>query len=166
MELMVDVKVRPKILPVVNDIYSIVGIHHTSEELDRCAKKFMSINHDRFTCDTIRLTDFKRKAQLLVTKSFERGTVDIITARFSFFKYEWLNHELHLVFRILFDTTQDNLVVQKDRLQSYILEWMQVEGAYIGLGENEYWGEDGISCSFKVEINESDVDLIAFVSEE
>lgn len=166
MELMVDVKVRPKIVPIVNDIYSIVGIHHTSEELDRCAKKFMSINHDRFTCDTIRLMDFKRKAQLLVTKSFKRGTVDIITARFSFFKYKWLNHELHLVFRILFDIVQDNLVVQKDQLQSYILEWMQVEGAYIGLDENEYWGENGVSCSFRVEINESDVDLIAFTSEE
>ena len=111
MELMVDVKVRPKIIPLVNDIYSIIGVHYTSEELDRCAKKFMIVNYDRFKCDTIRLMDFKRKAQLLVTTSFERGTVDIITARFSFFKHEWLNHELHLVFRILFDTVRDNLVV-------------------------------------------------------
>ena len=166
MELMIDIEIKPKIVPIVNDIYSIVGIHHTSEELDRCAKKFMSINHDRFTCDTIRLMDFKRKAQLIVSKSFKRGTVDVITARFSFFKYEWLNHELHLVVRILFDTTHDKLVVQKEQLRSYILEWMQVEGAYIGLGENEWWGEDGINCSFKVEIDESDIDVIAFTSEE
>ena len=166
MELMVNVKVRPKIIPLVNDIYSIIGVHHTSEKPDRCAKKFMSVNYDRFTCDTIRLMDFKRKAQLLVTTSFERGTVDIITARFSFFKYEWLNHKLHLVFRILFDTVQDNLVVQKDQLQSYILEWMQVEGAYVGLAENEYWGENGVMCTFRVEIEESDVDVIAFISEE
>lgn len=166
MELMVDVKVRPKIIPIANNIYKRFGTYLTADELNQYAKKFMSINHDRFTCDTIKLMDFKRKAQLLVTTSFKRGTVDIITARFSFFKYEWLNHELHLVFRILFDTVQDNLVVQKEQLQSYILEWMQVEGSYVGLGENEYWGDDGVSCSFRVEVEESDVDLIAFISEE
>ena len=43
---------------------------------------------------------------------------------------------------------------------------MRAEGAYIGLGENEYWGEDGVMCSFRVEIDQSDVDVIAFISEE
>ena len=43
---------------------------------------------------------------------------------------------------------------------------MQVEGAYVGLAENEYWGENGVMCSFSVEIEESDVDVVAFIYEE
>ena len=32
--------------------------------------------------------------------------------------------------------------------------------------EKIYWGENGVMCTFRVEIEESDVDVIAFISEE
>ena len=58
------------------------------------------------------------------------------------------------------------MVLREDNLKHYILKWMQAEGAYVGLGESEYWGENGAMCSFRVEVEESDVDIIAFMSEE
>lgn len=70
------------------------------------------------------------------------------------------------MFKILFQPKSDNLELQLEQLRHYIFKWMQVEGAYIGLRENEYWGENGVMCSFRVEIEESDVDVATFTSEE
>lgn len=70
------------------------------------------------------------------------------------------------MFKILFQPKSDNLELQLEQLRHYIFKWMQVEGAYIGLRENEYWGENGVMCSFRVEIEESDVNVAVFTSEE
>lgn len=43
---------------------------------------------------------------------------------------------------------------------------MRAEGAYVGLDDSEYWGENGVSCSFRVDIDSDDIDIIAFLSEE
>lgn len=162
-----DVKVRPKIVPHVNNIYASVGVHRSDDEMNQYAKKFMRMNHDKFVCDILNSMDFTRKGQIIIAEAFDHNGVDVASARFKVFQHFWKNHELHLIFRISFYTNNDaNVILREAKLKNYILEWMQAEGAYVGLGESEYWGENGVSCSFRVEINESDVDLIAFISEE
>lgn len=167
MELFVNVKVRPKIIPIVNDIYSIVGIHHTSEELDRCAKKFMSKNRDKFRCYMLDTLDFKDEGQNIIEAAFDSKNVDVASARVTLFQHSWKNQELEFTFRILFYAHDDNNVkLREDKLKHYVLEWMEEEGAYITLDEDEYCGENGLSCSFRIEVDESDIDVIAFTSEE
>lgn len=167
MELMVDVKVRPKIIPITNNIYKRFGTYLTVDELNQYAQKFMRINRDEFVCDILNNMDFTRKGQIIVAEAFDRKCVDVASARFTVFEYFWKNHELHLIFRISFYTNNDaNIILREYKLKNYILEWMQVEGAYIGLGEDEYWGENGVSCSFRVDIDSDDIDIIAFLSEE
>lgn len=167
MELMVDVKVRPKIIPITNNIYKRFGTYLTVDELNQYAQKFMRINRNKFVCDILNSMDFTRKGQIIVAEAFDRKGVDVSSARFTVFQHFWRNHELHLIFRISFYTTDDSAVVlREDTLKNYILKWMQAEGAYIGLGDSEWWGENGVMCSFRTEIEKSDVDLIAFVSEE
>lgn len=53
MELMVDVKVRPKIIPITNNIYNRFGTYLTVDELNQYAQKFMRINRDKFVCDIL-----------------------------------------------------------------------------------------------------------------
>lgn len=166
MELMVDVKVRPKIIPLTNNIYKRFGTYLTVDELNQYAQKFMRINRDKFVCDILNNMDFTRKGQIIVAEAFDRKGVDIASAKFTVFQHFWKNHELHLIFRISFHVDDNFVVIREDNLKHYILKWMQAEGAYVGLGENEYWGDDGVMCSFRVEIDQSDVDLIAFMSEE
>ena len=171
MELMVDVKVRPKIIPITNNIYKRFGTYLTVDELNQYAQKFMRINRDKFVCDILNSMDFTRKGQIIVAEAFDRKGVDVSSAKFTVFQHFWRNHELHLIFRISFYTTDDSAVVlavvlREDKLKNYILKWMQAESAYIGLGDNEWWGENGVMCSFRTEIEKSDVDLIAFMSEE
>lgn len=167
MELMVDVKVRPKIIPITNNIYKRFGTYLTVYELNQYAQKFMRINRGKFVCDILNNMDFTRKGQIIVTEAFDRKGVDVASAKFTVFQHFWKNHELHLIFRISFYANDDNAVaLRKDKLKHYILKWMQAEGAYVGLGESEYWGENGVMCTFRVEIEESDVDVIAFISEE
>lgn len=167
MELMVDVKVRPKIIPITNNIYKRFGTYLTVDELNRYAQKFMKINRDKFVCDILNNMDFTRKGQIIVAEAFDRKGVDVSSARFTVFQHFWKNHELHFIFRISFyANNNDDVVLREDKLKNYILKWMQAEGAYIGLGDNEWWGENGVMCSFRVEIEESDVDVIAFMSEE
>ena len=166
MELMVDVKVRPKIIPITNNIYKRFGTYLTVDELNQYAQKFMRINRNKFVCDILNSMDFTRKVQIIVAEAFDRKGVDVASAKFTVFKHFQKNHELHLIFRISFYANDDNAVaLRKDKLKHYILKWMQVEGAYVGLGESEYWGENGVMCTFRVEIEESDVDVIAFISE-
>lgn len=165
MELMVDVKVRPKIIPITNNIYKRFGTYLTVDELNQYAQKLMRINRDKFVCDILNNMDFNRKGQIIVAEAFDRKGVDVSSAKFTVFQHFWRNHELHFIFRISFHAN-DDVVLREDKLKHYILKWMQVEGAYIGLGESEYWGENGVMCSFRVEVEESDVDLIAFMSEE
>ena len=167
MELMVDVKVRPKIISITNNIYKRFGTYLTVDELNQYAQKFMKINCDKFVCDILNNMDFTRKGQIIIAEAFDRKGVDVSSAKFTVFQHFWRNHELHLIFRISFYANDDNAVVlREDKLKHYILNWMRVEGAYIGLGENEYWGENGVMCTFRVEIEESDVDVIAFIYEE
>ena len=167
MELMVDVKVRPKIIPITNNIYKRFGTYLTVDELNQYAQKFMRINRDKFVCDILNSMDFTRKGQIIVAEAFDRKGVDVSSVKFTVFQHFWRNHELHLIFRISFHTTDDSAVVlREDKLKNYILKWMQAESAYIGLGDNEWWGENGVMCSFRTEIEKSDVDLIAFMSEE
>ena len=167
MELMVDVKVRPKIIPIANNIYKRFGTYLTVDELNQYAKKFMKMNRDKFVCDILNNMDFTRKGQIIVAEAFDRKGVDVSSAKFTVFQHFWRNHELHLIFRISFYAKDDNaVVIREDKLKNYILKWMQAEGAYVGLGESEYWGENGVMCIFRVEIEESDVDVIAFVSED
>ena len=167
MELMVDVKVRPKIIPIANNIYKRFGTYLTVDELNQYAQKFMKINRDKFVCDILDNMDFTRKGQIIIAEAFDREGVDVSSARFTVFQHFWKNHELHLIFRISFYTNNDaNVILREDKLKNYILEWMQVEGAYIGLGEDKYWGENGVSCSFRVDIDSDDIDIIAFLSEE
>lgn len=111
--------------------------------------------------------DFTRKGQIIVAEAFDRKGVDVSSAKFTVFQHFWRNHELHIIFRISFYAdSEDDVVLREDKLKHYILEWMRAEGAYIGLGENEYWGENGVMCSFRVEIDQSDVDVVAFMYEE
>lgn len=166
MELMVDVKVRPKIIPITNNIYKRFGTYLTVDELNQYAQKFMRINRDKFVCDILNNMDFTRKGQIIVAEAFDRKDVDVSSAKFTVFQYFWKNHELHLIFRISFYANDNSVVLREDKLKHYILKWMQAEGAYIGLGENEYWGENGVMCSFRVEIDQSDVDVVAFIYEE
>lgn len=167
MELTLNVKVRPRIVPHVNSIYTLFGRIVTNEERNLCGKKFLTINRDKFRCYMLDTLDFKDEAQNIVEAAFDSENVDIASAKVTLFQYSWINQELQFTFRISFYANDDsNVGVRKDELQQYVLEWMQEEGAYIGLGENEYWGENGVMCSFRVEIEESDVDVIAFTSEE
>ena len=111
--------------------------------------------------------DFTRKGQIIIAEAFDRKGVDVSSAKFTVFQHFWRNHELHFISRISFYANNDNeVLLLEDKLKHYILEWMRVEGAYIGLGESEYWGENGVMCTFRVEIDQSDVDVIAFMSEE
>lgn len=142
------------------------GTYLTVEELNQYAQKFMRINRDKFVCDILNNMDFTRKGQIIVAEAFDRKGVDVASAKFTVFQYFWKNHELHLIFRISFYANDNSVVLREDKLKHYILKWMQAEGAYVGLGESEYWGENGVMCSFRVEIDQSDVDLIDFISEE
>lgn len=166
MELIVEAKIRPKIIPIANNIYNRIGEYPTIDELNEYAQKFMSINHDRFVCDIENCMDLQQKGRIIVAKSFNSRDVDVTSVNVSSFKYTWENHELSLTFKILFQPKSDNLELQLEQLRHYIFKWMQVEGAYIGLRENEYWGENGVMCSFRVEIEESDVNVAVFTSEE
>lgn len=166
MELIIEITVKPKIIPVVNNIYNRRGVYPTTDELNQYAQKFMSINHDRFVCDIENLIDVQQKGRLLTAKAIGTGAVDVRSARVLAFNHDWENHELSMTFRISIQPKSDCVELQLEQLRHYIFKWMQVEGCYIGLGENEYWGENGVMCSFRVEIEESDVDVIAFVSEE
>lgn len=167
MELMVDVKVRPKIVPIANNIYKRFGTYLTVDELNQYAQKFMRINRDKFVCDILNNMDFTRKGQIIVAEAFDRKGVDVASAKFTVFQHFWRNHELHFISRISFyANNNDDVLLREDKLKHYILKWMQAEGAYVGLGESEYWGENGVMCTFRVEIEESDVDVIAFMSEE
>ena len=167
MELMVDVKVRPKIIPIANNIYKRFGTYLTVDELNQHAQKFMKINRDKFVCDILNSMDFTRKGQIIIAEAFDRKGVDVSSAKFTVFQHFWRNHELHFISRISFYANNDNeVLLLEDKLKHYILEWMQAEGAYVGLDDSEYWGENGVMCSFRVEIEESDVDVVAFMYEE
>ena len=61
MELMVDVKVRPKIITITNNIYKRFGTYLTVDELNQYAQKFMRINRDKFVCDILNNMDFTQK---------------------------------------------------------------------------------------------------------
>lgn len=166
MELIVESKIRPKIIPIVNNVYKHRGAYHTVDELNQYAQKFMRINHNKFVCDIENCIDLQQKGRLIVTNAFRSGDVDVHSVNVSLFKHNWENHELSLVFKILLQPKFENIELQLEQLRHYIFKWIQVEGSYIGLDENEYWGEDGVMCTFRVELDESDVDVIAFVSEE
>lgn len=166
MELTVEAKIRPNIIPIANNIYNRVEAYSTVDELNQYAQKFMSKNRSRFVCDIENCMDLQQKGQIIVAKSFNCGDVDVTSVNVSSFKHTWENHELSLMFKILFQPKSDNLELQLEQLHHYIFKWMQVEGAYIRLGTNEYWGENGVMCSFRVEIEESDVDVATFTSEE
>lgn len=166
MELTVEAKIRPNIIPIANNIYNRVGAYSTVDELNQYAQKFMSKNRSRFVCDIENCMDLQQKGQIIVAKSFNCGDVDVNSADVSSFKHTWENYELSLLLKILFQPKGDGVELQLEQLRHYIFKWMQIEGAYVGLGENEYWGENGVMCSFRVEIEESDVDVIAFTSEE
>ena len=45
MELMIEITVKPKIIPVANNIYNRRGVYPTIDELNEYAQKFMIINH-------------------------------------------------------------------------------------------------------------------------
>lgn len=166
MELIVEAKVRPKIIPVVNNIYNRRGVYPTIDELNEYAQKFMSINHDRFVCDIENCIVLQQKGRLLTTKALGTGDVDVRSASVLSFKHDWENHELSMTFGISVQPKSENVELQLEQLRHYVFKWMRAEGTYIGLGENEYWGENGVLCSFRVEVDESDVDVIAFISEE
>ena len=166
MELMIEITVKPKIIPVVNNIYNRRGVYPTIDELNQYAQKFMSINHDRFVCDIENLIDVQQKGRLLTAKVLGTGDVDIRSARVLAFNHDWENHELNMTFRISIQPKSDDVELHIEQLRHYIFKWMRVEGAYIGLGDNEYWGDNGVVCTFRVEIEESDVDVVAFILEE
>lgn len=167
MELMLNVKVRPRIVPHVSSIYTLFGRIVTDAERNRCGKKFMTVNRDRFRCYMLDTLDFKDEAQNIVEATFDSKNVDVASAKVTLFQHSWKNQELEFTFRILFYAyDDDNVKLREDELKQYVLEWMSEEGAYITLDEDEWWGEDGLSCSFRIELDESDVDLIAFISEE
>ena len=166
MELIVEAKVRPKIIPIANNVYKHRGAYHTVDELNQYAQKFMSINHDRFVCDIENCIDLQQKGRLLTAKALGTVDVDVRSASVLSFKNDWENHELSMTFGISVQPKSDDVELQLEQLRHYIFRWMQVEGAYIGLGEDEYWGDNGVVCTFRVELDESSVDVIAFTSEE
>lgn len=167
MELIVESKIRPKIVPIANNVYKHRGVYHTVDELNQYAQKFMNINHNRFVVDIENCCiDLQQKGRLILANAFRSGDVDVRSASVSLFKHDWENHELSMTFKILFQSNDSNVELQLEQLRHYIFKWMRAEGAYIGLGENEYWGENGVVCTFRVELDESDVDVVAFVSEE
>lgn len=166
MELTLNVKVRTKIVPIANNIYNRIGTYQTVDELNQYAQKFMNKNHSRFVCDIENFVDLQQQGKIIVAKAFRSGDVDVNSAKVMSFKHNWENHELSLLFKILFQPKGDSIELQLEQLRHYVFKWMQVEGAYIGLGENEYWGKNGVMCSFRVEIEESEVDVIAFTSGE
>ena len=166
MELMVDVKIKPKIIPIVNNVYKHRGAYHTVDELNQYAQKFMSINHNKFVCDIENCIDLQQKGRLLAAKALGTGDVDVRSASVLSFKHDWENHELIMTFGISVQSKSDDVELQLEQLRHYIFRWMRVEGAYIGLGDNEYWGDNGVVCTFRVEIEESDVDVVAFISKE
>lgn len=166
MELTLNVKVRTKIVPIANNIYNRIGTYQTVDELNQYAQKFMNKIHSRFVCDIENFVDLQQQGKIIVAKAFRSGDVDVNSAKVISFEHNWENHELSLLFKILFQPKGDSIELQLEQLRHYVFKWMQVEGAYIGLGENEYWGENGVMFSFRVEIEESEVDVIAFTSEE
>lgn len=167
MELTLNVKVRPRIVPHVSSIYTLFGRIITDEEKKRCGEKFMTINHDRFRCYMLDTLDFKDEAQNIVEAAFDSKNVDVASAKVTLFQHSWKNQELEFTFRILFYAHDDgNVKLREDKLKQYVLEWMNEEGAYITLDDDEWWGENGLKCSFRIEVNESDIDVIAFTSEE
>lgn len=166
MELIVESKIRPKIIPIVNNVYKHRGAYHTVDELNQYAQKFMRINHNKFLCDIENCMDLQQKGRLIVANAFRSGDVNVHTASVSSFKHDWENHELSMTFRISIQPNGSDVELQLEQLRHYIFKWIQVEGAYIGLDENEYWGDDGVVCTFRVEIEESDVNVVAFISEE
>lgn len=166
MELIIEIAVKPKIVPVVNNIYNRRGVYPTIDELNQYAQKFMSINHDRFVCEIENLIDVQQKGRLLTAKALGDGDVDIRRVRVLAFSHDWENHELSMTFKISIQPKSNCVELQLEQLRYYIFKWIQVEGAYIGLGEKEYWGDNGVMCSFRVEIEESDVDVIAFTTDE
>ena len=89
MELMVDVKVRPKIIPITNNIYKRFGTYLTVDELNQYAQKFMKINRDKFVCDILNNMDFTRKGQIIVAEAFDRKSVDVSSAKFTVFQHFW-----------------------------------------------------------------------------
>lgn len=85
MELMVDVKVRPKIIPITNNIYNRFGTYLTVEELNQYAHKFMRINRDKFVCDILNQMDFTRKGQIIVAEACDRKGVDVLVQDSQYF---------------------------------------------------------------------------------
>lgn len=167
MELTLNVKVRPRIVPIVNSIYTLFGRIITETERNRCGENFLTINRDKFRCYMLDSLDFKDEAQNIIEAAFDSKNVDIASAKVTLFQHSWKNQELEFTFRILFHAHDDSSVkVREDKLRQYVLEWMREEGAYITLDEDEWWGENGLSCSFRIEVSESDIDVIAFTSEE
>ena len=122
MELMVDVKVRPKIIPLTNNIYKRFGTYLTVDELHQYAQKFMRINRDKFVCDMLNSMDFTRKGQIIIAEAFDRKGVDVVSARFTVFQHFWKNHELHFISRISFHVNDNSMVLREDNLKHYILK--------------------------------------------
>ena len=122
MELMVDVKVRPKIIPITNNIYKRFGTYLTVDELNQYAQKFMRINRDKFVCDILNNIDFTQKGQIIVAEAFDRKCVDVSSAKFTVFQHFWKNHELHLIFRISFHANDNSVALREDNLKHYILK--------------------------------------------
>ena len=164
---MIEITVKPKIIPIANNVYKHRGAYHTVDELNQYAQKFMNINHNRFACVIENcIIDLQQRRRLIIENAFRSGDVDVQSASVSSFKHDWENHELSVTFGISVQSKSDDVELQLEQLRHYIFKWMRAEGAYVGLGENEYWGENGVVCTFRVELDESDVDVIAFVSEE
>ena len=92
MELTVEAKVKPKIIPIANNIYNRIGTYSTVDELNQYAQKFMNKNHSRFVCDIENCIDLQQKGRLLVAKAFRSGDVDVNSAKVISFKHNWENH--------------------------------------------------------------------------
>ena len=91
MELLVDVKVRPKIIPIVNSIYTLFGRIVTDVERNRCGEKFIAINRDKFRCYMLDTLDFKDEAQNIVEAVFDSKNVDIASVKVTLFQDSWTN---------------------------------------------------------------------------
>ena len=128
MELTVEAKIRPKIIPTVNSSYKLFGRIITNEERSQCAKKFMSINSNRFRCYIEDTLDFKDEAQNIVEVAFDSKDVDIASAKVTLFYHIWKNQELEFTLRILFYAYDYNVKLREDELKQYVLEWMREEG--------------------------------------
>lgn len=131
MELTLNVKVRTKIVPIANNIYNRIGTYQTVDELNQYAQKFMNKNHSRFVCDIENFVDLQQQGKIIVAKAFRSGDVDVNSAKVISFKHNWENHELSLLFKILFQPKGDSIELQLEQLCHYVFKWMQVEGAYI-----------------------------------